>query len=103
MKNKRDPNLRVFVGNLDCHVTVSDVRKMLERFGKVDDVYFPNHTGAKIPKLFKRRRKKDEPINFGCAFVQFKTEDSVKKLLAFDGSITDTYGRLVFFAKANPA
>lgn len=103
MSNQRKPELRLFVGNLDFHTTVNDVREMLKRFGKVNDVYFPNHAGKPTPKLFKRRRKPDEPINYGCAFVQMKNQEEVQRVLSHEGEVFDPNGRLVFFAKATSA
>lgn len=98
MNKTRIPSHRVFVGNLDYRTTAHDLRDMLSGYGEVVDVYFPKDSKRQPPTI-ERERNADEPINYGCAFVEFRSREQTIIVHTLK-DIKDPYDRPIYISNA---
>lgn len=95
-RHVRNQDRRIFVGNLDFRTTASDIREMFSGSADVKDVFFPPARRRPVPDI-GRERKKDEPINYGCAFVEFASIAQVQTIFHLEG-LKDPYGREIYIS-----
>jgi RNA recognition motif-containing protein len=94
----RHPERRVFIGNLDYNTTSNDLRELFSGYGEIVDVYFPQDK-KRLPPILKRVREAHEPINYGCAFVEFRTKEQAATIYGLQ-DLTDPYGRQIYISTA---
>ncbi|RWS16292.1 RNA-binding protein 34-like protein [Dinothrombium tinctorium] len=86
----------IFVGNISLNTSAKQLKKLFNRFGKIESVRFRNITPAKATishKLaaIKKNEMASKDRNNCIAYIVFKNEDDSKKALSMNGHILNEF------------